>query len=224
MSGVDSVWPIPEHRGLFRTFASLPSSSEAYAAFDAKYGPVGWGSDAERAVEHHAFRLAVGIFDVVLGHALIDAVGDLGLSVEAVMTASGRFVPAYVYVVADGMPGLPGALVRADTPAAGMAQAFLAELINAELADHSVRLDLVPNEDADGVGISPAFVAQNVLGAMWVQLVLALEGRREFRVCPVCGEWWDASRARSHKAVCSDNCRAKQSYVRRKAAGSAARV
>lgn len=108
-------------------------------------------------------------------------------------------------------------LVEPDTSPRRIVQLTLATLMAGQLDRNAVRLDLDPNESPLGPGLQMSYKMDSLIGAMWMQLALAVVGNRTFQSCPICGKWWDATDARSHKAVCSNRCRAKQSYERRKA-------
>lgn len=58
-----------------------------------------------------------------------------------------------------------------------------------------------------GAELQLTFDAKDLMGAMWLQFALAIDGHRRYRTCPICGQWWDATDARSDKLTCSDRCR-----------------
>lgn len=91
-------------------------------------------------------------------------------------------------------------------------------LTTTALREHTVSPKLASNGSPLGSGLQLAFEVNSLIGAMWVQLALAVDGNRTYKQCPICGEWWDATDARPHKTVCSDRCRAKRSYLAHKAA------
>ena len=59
-----------------------------------------------------------------------------------------------------------------------------------------------------------------LLGAMYIQLVTAVEAGVEHRACMVCDKWMTvrSERRRADSALCSKRCRAKATRERRKAA------
>jgi hypothetical protein len=83
------------------------------------------------------------------------------------------------------------------------------------LVAQGVSLSLAATGQPYGSGLRLTFGVYTLEAAMWLQLALAIDGNREYQICEVCGEWWDATDARSHKKVCSDKCRAKKSYQAR---------
>lgn len=113
-------------------------------------------------------------------------------------------------------------LIEPDASTRRIAQMALATIITGSLGHHTVNLLLDPDVTPLRMGLTMSFGVHDLIGAMWLQLALAADGNKTFRSCPVCGAWWNASGARSHKTVCSNRCRAKQSYERRKTAEEAA--
>lgn len=107
---------------------------------------------------------------------------------------------------------------KTDTSPRTIVRRVLASLLTDAFNRHAVSVVFSTDESPLGLGIEPSFKVRDLIGALWVQLALAVAGNRTYRPCPVCGKWWDATNARSHKTVCSDNCRAKRSYRQRKAA------
>jgi hypothetical protein len=95
-------------------------------------------------------------------------------------------------------------------------------LLRSTISDALSRHELIPQLDLDdkvyGAGLRLTFEVTSLIAALWLQFALAVDGNRDYRKCPVCGNWWDATNARSHKLVCSDKCRAKKSYQSRQAA------
>ncbi len=78
----------------------------------------------------------------------------------------------------------------------------------------------VPVAGPDDSGLRLTFQVDSLIGAMWLQLALAIDGNRVYKTCPVCGEWWDASASRSHRETCSDTCRKARNRRNRKSAGA----
>lgn len=107
---------------------------------------------------------------------------------------------------------------RKDTSPRIIVRRILASLLTDAFTRHAVSTAFITDGSSLGLGIEPSYKVRDLVGALWVQLALAVAGNRTYRSCPVCGKWWDATDARSHKTVCSDNCRAKRSYRQRKAA------
>lgn len=60
-------------------------------------------------------------------------------------------------------------------------------------------------------------VASSLIGAIWLQLALAVDGRKSFRRCKSCGTWIEISKgsARTTREFCSDACRSRNYRTRR---------
>src|SRR5574340_836462 len=94
-------------------------------------------------------------------------------------------------------------LMKASLPEMA-ARAALANLISEMCA--TVRVVMrVTSAQPDGLRLT--FEVRSLIAAMWLQFALAVDGQREYRPCPVCGDWWDATEARSDRKTCSDRCR-----------------
>lgn len=61
------------------------------------------------------------------------------------------------------------------------------------------------------VGLRLTFDVDSLAAAIWLQLLLAINGNREYKRCEGCGGWWDATDARSDKITCSESCRKRRS-------------
>jgi hypothetical protein len=50
-----------------------------------------------------------------------------------------------------------------------------------------------------------------LLGALWLQLALAINGNKDYRSCPVCGRWWELDPIvnKINKVYCTEACRQK---------------
>jgi hypothetical protein len=94
-------------------------------------------------------------------------------------------------------------LMKASLPEAA-ARAALANLVSEMCA--AVRV-VIRVTSAQPGGLRLTFEVRSLIAAMWLQFALAVDGQREYRPCPVCGDWWDATEARSDRKTCSDRCR-----------------
>lgn len=92
---------------------------------------------------------------------------------------------------------------KASSPEA-MVQAALATLITEMCGSVDVAMEV---RSAQPGGLRLTFEVSSLIGAMWLQFALAVDGNRRFRCCPECGEWWDVTEARSDRQTCSDRCR-----------------
>ncbi|REK12999.1 MAG: hypothetical protein DWQ37_10260 [Planctomycetota bacterium] len=89
------------------------------------------------------------------------------------------------------------------------------KLVNDILAD-ATRIS-IKAEQRGGVVVS-VMVVDELLNAMRLQLADMILELREFRSCEHCGKPFPVDAARSDRAFCSDNCRVKAYYRRRKKA------
>jgi hypothetical protein len=95
-------------------------------------------------------------------------------------------------------------LERRNLSPTATARAALAQFVTRHCRNLSVTMVLTT---APGAPLRMTFQVESLIGAMWLQLALAIDGKRKYRSCPVCGRWWDATAARSDKLTCSDRCR-----------------
>jgi hypothetical protein len=60
----------------------------------------------------------------------------------------------------------------------------------------------------------------NLLGAIWLQFALAVDGAKKYRACKGCGRWFELSpqTGRISKLFCSDSCRVRAHRERRERA------
>lgn len=95
-------------------------------------------------------------------------------------------------------------LERRNLSPTAIARAALAQFVTRNCLDLSVAMMVTT---APGAPLRMTFQVDSLIAAMWLQLLLAIDGKRKYRSCPVCGRWWDATAARSDKLTCSDRCR-----------------
>lgn len=50
---------------------------------------------------------------------------------------------------------------------------------------------------------------RSLLGALWLQVALAIDGNKEYKRCPRCGTWWEVQPdiARTNRVYCSTACK-----------------
>lgn len=92
------------------------------------------------------------------------------------------------------------------------AHAGITDAITAGLSRHHVTPTMTPTGAPLGIGLALAFRVVNLIGGMWLQLAVAVDGNRTYRVCEYCGKRFDATDAPAHKRVCDDKCRNARSY------------
>lgn len=106
-------------------------------------------------------------------------------------------------------PGIP-------TDIAGYALVWLRARVNSQLQDLTrTRLDYVP----DSTAVLPMelnIVPANLLGALWLQLARAMEGKGRQQRCPQCKQWFavPAKAQRASTTYCSPRCRVKAARKR----------
>lgn len=209
--------PLRDHPALFREFVGLSGSADAYAAFADRYGPldsyIEFGSGERIGDWKHHHRRMQDAF------ALFMALKQRG---EARVVASMSDPATHSRGEVRTFGSLHGLDVSGLSPRE-IVQSMLAQQIQLTMWNERVAPALVMNQSPFGTGLRLTYGADNLIGAMWLQFAFAVDGDRTYRDCPVCGKWWDATEARSHKAVCSDKCRAKKSYNARKKREEAAK-
>jgi hypothetical protein len=102
-------------------------------------------------------------------------------------------------------PGIP-------TDIAGYALVWWRTLVHSHLQDHTgTRLDYVPDSTA-ALPMEPA----NLLGALWLQLARAMEGKGRQQRCPQCKQWFVVpAKARcASTTYCSTRCRVRAARQR----------
>jgi len=95
-------------------------------------------------------------------------------------------------------------------------------LIDVTLPDSptGVTVELRLKEDPLSASARLSILPHTLLHALWVQLVLAIDGNVSLRGCVQCRKWFtlEAGRGRSDKEYCSNACRMR-AYRKRKASG-----
>lgn len=94
----------------------------------------------------------------------------------------------------------------------GSEAAFLLQrMCNKQLHRHAAPRVLARRQGEAVRRLSLHIVPKNLLGAMWTQLANDLTGKRDFRKCSGCGEWFPISEKsrRKHERYCSSSCRTK---------------
>lgn len=188
--------------GLFRTFASTPLTDETIATWFARYGRLGVPAVSgrlsngretrgERVDAWHAAQEAFR-WPLALWDALRE--GQLPASWTGLPAKNQRF-----FTLETGWRTLNAG-------------------VSIELDRHAVRvmLDQVAERSA-ALRIGPA----TLLGALWLQFALAIDGNREYRSCTTCGRFYelDPAVARTNRLYCTDACRMK-AYRDRKGRGN----
>ncbi len=236
--------PLRDEPALFKTFADLQSTEDAFAAFACQYGRLQrphmfmsfldqviaqYGTDGiegyagsfdewSASLGHvsRAVRLWEGLRagrskELLLAHYEMRKVGDSLLVYDKGSLA----LPPGVSPELELLGREPVLVAAAIATEREIAQALLRRQVARMLVAQDVSLSFAVTDRAYGAGLRLTFGVYTLEAAMWLQLALAIDGNREYQICDVCGKWWDATDARSHKKVCSDKCRAKKSYQAR---------
>lgn len=241
-----SYEPLRDESAMFREFAALSVNRDSYLEFARSYGPLtgrpGVALPDRLSIwlaEQYRMKRAVGLLDA-LNNQVTDDLRGLGIRTEpalpwgtlAYLTFRGRELgaihddasaseaPSKVVAAVYRAVGECDSkvLVSSDSSSREIVQAVLTRTVTDALARYDVAPTLEPDGSTlpNGSGLRLSFEVRSLAGAMWLQLLLAADENRTYRTCPVCGRWWDATDARSHKVVCSDRCRAKKAYEARK--------
>jgi hypothetical protein len=230
--------PMRSHGALFRRFADLDHDQDAILAFANEYGrlggdaarsiPVGKATWIGESLETWA-RAIAGMHAAVELWAKLQA-GDVeglrehlqwtGTEEPTAGSTRGHSASAPDFLLdgffrepewAENAPAIyqaAGALNRAF--ASGdlieYAQQLLESAVNKQMQGRvNTRLQRRPGTEGYSLVTEPG----SLLGAMWLQLALAIAEGHEFRRCAVCGEWFrlSASGARFKTTYCSTACR-----------------
>lgn len=82
-------------------------------------------------------------------------------------------------------------------------QAALATLITEMCGSVDVAMEI---SGAQLGALRPTLEVSSLIGAMWLQFALAVDGNRKYRSCPECGEWWDATDTRLDRQTWNSQC------------------
>ncbi len=150
-------------------------------------------------------------FDPVTPHSLLDGLSE-----------SYEWQDLFQLVV-DDEPGYPFEIevldrgLRRDASLVSLASELLRVLVNRNLQESHPRLGL----KGDGQ-LEILFVPNDLLSALWLQFSLAIQGLKEYKVCPSCGEWFGIGKygARRDRKYCDDTCK-QRAFEKRKGKGRA---
>lgn len=223
-----SYEPLREEPALFRKFAALKDTRGAYEGFACAYGVPGgatWavstGETTEGGealcypvaysfnwwqAERHSLAFAVHLWDALRAG---NAETVLGECVATGPNAEGSRDVLTPW--ADGGKYRACGTVPRNSSPEVMVRTALANTVSLFCSQEGVRVALAvvsgPSDTPDGVGLRLTFQVASLLGAMWLQFALAIDGNRRYETCPVCGDWWDATASRADRETCSDRCR-----------------
>jgi len=231
--------PLKEEPALFKIFAALDETEDAFLDFARTFGTLedGGGKKPRYGSAHpddffmwvsakRVLATAVGQWDglksgqassVIQGMYETRPLGDmLGVySCDSPMPWQDTVVDGLLWPARTPVIVMPTNSTERD-----IARSLLRQALNRSLDSHHVSLSLVATPQVYGAGLRLTYNVDTLIAAMWLQFALAVDGNRDYATCVVCGKPWDRTDARSHKKVCSDKCRAKKSYQERQKAKS----
>jgi hypothetical protein len=81
------------------------------------------------------------------------------------------------------------------------------ELVNMHLRRHRVAMGLAQMLDRPQLRVIP----NSLIGAMWWQFAMAVDGNRSYRQCGACRKWYEIAgqAGRTDKLFCSESCKAR---------------
>lgn len=225
-----------DHSGLFREFAGTDLAPEAIAAFADRFGFLGEGNPTEIPVEggRKSFGMAESAelwIGEILSMRLAVDLWDAARARDAAalrekMVLKGSRTLGFELHLASETPALSAELGFAEAPRVtwssgdpDLVRKFQAGnlfepalrcvqwLVNTHLED---RVSPSLHWDSRLGALRLRFVPTSLIGALWLQFALAIDGDRRYRRCEVCGTWFEISPdvARVNKIYCSDRCRA----------------
>lgn len=213
--------PLRDEPLLFLKFAALEDTEDALAEFASRYGDLGGpgilsgigGLDAEAGTRRELGRpvaewrdardflaLAIRLWESLKPNRAEDVLKDVLGLLETEPLGDGLLVSLRL---PNGEYGWVGGAPRNARPER-LIQTALAALVSSR---KRARVSLAVAPGTPGAGLRLTYHVSSLLEAMWLQLVLAIDGDRRYETCPECGNQWDATDVRSDKKTCSDRCR-----------------
>jgi len=219
----ESYAPLKDEPALFRIFAAIEDTPEAFADFARAYGsldplpdrisktarglPEGYAGDEDDWGEaRESVALAIEMWDELRG-------GNPSELIERMWET--RRVGDELGIYPNGPPQcwkgelMDSCLLIVDASSSDreIVQAMLASEVNQGLKHADVTPALAATNKSYGAGLRLTYRVGSLLGAMWLQLALAIDGNRDYRTCEGCGLPWDATGARASRDWCSERCR-----------------
>jgi hypothetical protein len=201
---------------LFREFAALELSEQQVLSFANRFGLLGAGG--HRELDSRYGRVSANGEPLELWKEELEAFKLALEAWDAVAAASGQALAELKAKLAT--PQLPLALQRAlhldDEDPAMAALSLIQRLADARLREHiETRLRFRGNLPRLNVSLLP----RTLLGALWLQFAVAVDGLKRFNRCSRCGAPFEVSRAprtgkRRDAQFCSARCRVNHYRVR----------
>ena len=186
---VEVHYPLQESLALYRILADTPATTEGILGFARKYGPL--GGNVARIIQ--APRRGLAKPYVGYGESLASWEREIRAIREAV---------ALWDLLANFSKG----------DVIGPAWDALRKGVNRHMEG---RVNLTMFKSADGDGLTLGCDPEGLIGALWLQLALAIGDGRFPRQCSECGRWFEpipheGRRGRTDRQYCSNYCRAKR--------------
>jgi hypothetical protein len=182
--------PLREHSGLFKTFANVDPNAAAIKRFANQYGGLLDAAAGETfsvwISEIEMLRLAIALTEARTRE-------EARTAIETATKANANY--DFDPEVMRDFAATPLWLVR--------------NLANRRLEQHTTSVCL---SSPDAGRLTLALRPRNLLGALWLQFIQAVEGNAKFRKCAVCGEPFEVSGHRNrgkhaHAIYCSGRCK-----------------
>jgi hypothetical protein len=237
--------PFSEYTGLFRDFADVQATHAGVLAFANRHGNLGFSRTIDpkdlpkgavlgfggtiakpgHSVPAEAFRdwvlqiramkKAVGAWDAVaqrdaekLSSMVVWRKGSDGHTV--LVRTGNAIIPRTIIAGPRYRPELLEHMKPGDLLAP--TQYYLQELVNKALQTHNACARLLWNRHQQlDVIVAPS----GLIGAMWLQLALAIEGNHSYQTCEQCRRWFEVGvEVRRGAKFCSEACRQKHKRAR----------
>ena len=228
LAGVHGDWyePLKSGRPLYRAFAALEDTEQAFADFASEYGAYHQGEPEEPSplgypVTPHTFEewrrerqtlaLAVRMWEALTCDRPDDVLGTDVRAMPYMDRLAVQFGPPQRHGRIALPEGIVGPFVTTDprkSDSRSIVQVALAALATRE-SGASVALAVSPTRPLGpgDAGLRLTYGVSDLRSAFWLQLALDIDGNRRYETCSECGNQWDATGARSDKKTCSDRCR-----------------
>jgi hypothetical protein len=201
--------PLDEHTGLFREFAALEPNEQQVVAFANRFGLLGSASHLELESKYgpvlvYAESLALWEEEIEAFKLALEAWDGVGAGAnQGLIELKSKW----------SAPGLPLAIRRAvhldDDDPAKAALSVVRMLADARISKHiETRLRFRAKSSRLNISLVPT----NLIGALWLQFAVAVDGLKSFNQCAHCGASFEVSRdprtgKRSDALFCSSRCR-----------------
>jgi hypothetical protein len=216
-------FPLTDVNGLFRQFVETEPTRDGILDFANQFGSLSFNNKWVRFIDEPYAKWKSCILCLRYVVDLWDAArsGDQAKLAAAVQWKLSRSVGTHVIIhVPQDLTNLAqeaGNLRPFDTSCFWMHSLQVGDLIQPALKFVENKLNdfmeglVSPHLRWDCAGKRPdlQLTPHNLLGAIYLQFALAVDGNKDYRQCPSCGKWFELSThgARADRLTCSDACR-----------------